>query len=146
MIKNRISHFISTFFYLGKVKYAPGTIASLATFFIWYSFMPENILIRFLIFSSISVIGFFSIKYSLVCYKDKDPQEIVIDEVVGMSLPILFLTDLVIMLIAFILFRVFDILKPSIIYYSQFYDGAYGVILDDLLAGLCTIILLVNYI
>ena len=65
---------------------------------------------------------------------------------VGMSLPILFLTDLVIMLIAFILFRVFDILKPSIIYYSQFYDGAYGVILDDLLAGLCTIILLVKYI
>ena len=146
MIKNRISHFISTFFYLGKVKYAPGTIASLATLFVWYSFIPENILIRFLIFSSISVIGFFSIKYSLVCYKDKDPQEIVIDEVVGMSLPILFLTDLVIMLIAFILFRVFDILKPSIIYYSQFYDGAYGVILDDLLAGLCTIVLLVNYI
>ena len=146
MIKNRISHFISTFFYLGKVKYAPGTVASLATLFVWYSFIPENILIRFLIFSSISVIGFFSIKYSLVCYKDKDPQEIVIDEVVGMSLPILFLTDLVIMLIAFILFRVFDILKPSIIYYSQFYDGAYGVILDDLLAGLCTIVLLVNYI
>ena len=146
MIKNRISHFISTFFYLGKVKYAPGTIASLATLFVWYSFIPENILIRFLIFSSISVIGFFSIKYSLVCYKDKDPQEIVIDEVVGMCLPIVFLTVLVIMLIAFILFRVFDILKPSIIYYSQFYDGAYGVILDDLLAGLCTIVLLVNYI
>ena len=146
MIKSRISHFISTFFYLGKVKCAPGTIASLATIFLWYSFIPENILIRFLIFFSISVIGFFSIKYSLVCYKDKDPQEIVIDEVVGMSLPILFLTDLVIMLIAFILFRVFDILKPSIIYYSQFYNGAYGVILDDLLAGLCTIILLVKYI
>ena len=146
MIKVRISHFISTFFYLGKVNYAPGTIASLATLFVWYSFIPENILIRFLIFFSISVIGFFSIKYSLVCYKDKDPQEIVIDEVVGMSLPILFLTDLVIMLIAFILFRVFDILKPSIIYYSQFYDGAYGVILDDLLAGFCVIIILVQYI
>ena len=146
MIKSRISHFFSTFFYLGKVKYAPGTIASLATLFIWYSFIPENILIRFLIFFSISVIGFFSIKYSLVCYKDKDPQEIVIDEVVGMSLPILFLTDLVIMLFAFILFRVFDILKPSIIYYSQFYDGVYGVLLDDLLAGLFTIILLVKYI
>ena len=146
MIKSRISHFISTFFYLGKVKYAPGTIASLATLFIWYSFIPENILIRFLIFFSISVIGFFSIKYSLVCYKDKDPQEIVIDEVIGMSLPLIFLTDLVIMSIAFILFRVFDILKPSIIYYSQFYDGAYGIILDDLLAGLCVSIILVKYI
>ena len=146
MIKSRISHCISTFFYLGKVKYAPGTIASLATLFVWYSFIPENILIRFLIFTSISVIGFFSIKYSLVCYKDKDPQEIVIDEVVGMSLPILFLTDLVIMLIAFILFRVFDILKPSIIYYSQYYYGAYGIILDDLLAGLCVSIILVKYI
>ena len=146
MINSRISHFICTFFYLGKVKYAPGNIASLATLLVWYSFIPENILIRLLIFFSVSLIGFFSIKYSLVCYKDKDPHEIVIDEVVGMSLPILFLTDLVIMLIAFILFRVFDILKPSIIYYSQFYGGAYGVILDDLLAGLCTIILLVKYI
>ena len=67
MIKNKISQLISTFFYLGKVKYAPGTIASLATFFIWYSFMPENILLRLLIFLFISIIGFFSIKYSLIC-------------------------------------------------------------------------------
>ena len=146
MIKNRISQLISTFFYLGRVKYAPGTIASLATFFIWHSFMPENILLRLLIFLFISIIGFFSIKNSLICYNDKDPQEIVIDEVIGMSLPLIFLTDLVIMSIAFILFRVFDIFKPSIIYYSQFYDGAFGIILDDLLAGLCVIIVLVQYI
>lgn len=146
MIKNRISQLISTFFYLGKLKYAPGTIASLATFFIWYSFMPENILLRLLIFLFISIIGFFSIKNSLICYNDKDPQEIVIDEVIGMSLSLLFLTDLVIMSIAFILFRVFDILKPSVIYYSQFYNGAYGIMLDDLMAGLCVSIILVQYI
>ena len=146
MIKNRISQIISTFFYLGKVRYAPGTIASLATFFLWYIFMPENILFRLLIFFCISIIGFFSIQNSLICYNDKDPQEIVIDEVIGMSLPLIFLTDLVIMSIAFILFRVFDILKPSIIYYSQFYEGAYGIILDDLLAGLCVSIILVKYI
>ncbi len=146
MIKNRIAQIISTFFYLGKVKYAPGTIASLATFFIWYSFIPEDILLRLLIFFCISIIGFFSIKNSLICYNDKDPQEIVVDEVIGMSLSLLFLTDLVIMSIAFILFRVFDILKPSIIYYSQFYNGAYGIILDDLLAGLCVCIILVQYI
>tara|TARA_Y100000766_G_C18517584_1_gene417278 strand:- start:117 stop:557 length:441 start_codon:yes stop_codon:yes gene_type:complete len=146
MIKNRISQLISTFFYLGKVKYAPGTIASLVTFFIWYSFIPENILFRLLIFFCLSIIGFFSIKNSLICYNDKDPQEIVIDEVIGMSLPLIFLTDLVIMSIAFILFRVFDILKPSIIYYSQFYNGAYGIILDDLLAGFCVSIILVQYI
>ena len=146
MIKNRISQIISTFFYLGKIKYAPGTIASLVTFFLWYSFMPENILFRLLIFFCLTIIGFFSIKNSLICYNDKDPQEIVIDEVVGMSLPLIFLTDLVIMSIAFILFRVFDILKPSIIYYSQFYNGAYGIILDDLFAGLCVSIILVQYI
>ncbi len=146
MIKNRISQIISTFFYLGKVRYAPGTIASLVTFFLWYSFMPENILFRLLIFFCISIIGFFSIQNSLICYNDKDPQEIVIDEVIGMSLPLIFLTDLVIMSIAFILFRVFDILKPSIIYYSQYYYGAYGIILDDLLAGLCVSIILVKYI
>ena len=108
--------------------------------------MPENTLFRLLIFFCLSIIGFFSVKNSLICYNDKDPQEIVIDEVIGMSLPLIFLTDLVIMSIAFILFRVFDILKPSIIYYSQFYDGAYGVMLDDLLAGLCVIIILVKYI
>ena len=108
--------------------------------------MPEDILFRLLFFFCISIIGFFSIKNSLICYNDKDPQEIVIDEVIGMSLPLIFLTDLVIMSIAFILFRVFDIFKPSIIYYSQFYDGAFGIILDDLLAGLCVIIVLVQYI
>ncbi len=146
MTVNIISQLISTFFYLGKVKYAPGTIASFVTFFIWYTFIPENISFRLLIFFLITIIGFFSIKNSLSDYIDKDPQEIVIDEVIGMSLPLLFLTDLLTMSIAFILFRVFDILKPSIIYYSQFYDGAYGVILDDLLAGFCVIIILVQYI
>tara|TARA_B100000900_G_C20396177_1_gene640756 strand:- start:223 stop:663 length:441 start_codon:yes stop_codon:yes gene_type:complete len=146
MIINRMSQLFSTFFYIGKAKYAPGTIASFVTFLIWYYFTPENILFRLLIFFGISIIGFFSIKNSLKYYNDKDPQEIVIDEVIGMSLSLLFFTDLGTMFIAFILFRVFDILKPSIIYYSQFYYGAYGIILDDLLAGLCTSVILIKYI
>ena len=141
-----LSLLISTFLYIGKIKYAPGTFASLATLFIWILFIPEDYFIRILITFFLIIIGFISIQFSLPNFRDKDPQSIVIDEVVGMSVALLFINDMLIMVISFLIFRILDILKPSIIYYSQYFPGTWGILLDDILAGAITAILLIAYI
>ncbi len=143
---NSLSLLISTFLYIGKIKYAPGTFASLATLFIWILFIPEDYFIRILITFFLIIIGFISIELSLSNFREKDPQSIVIDEVAGMSIALLFVSDILIMLISFLIFRVLDILKPSIIYYSQYFPRAWGILFDDVLAGAITAILLIAYI
>ena len=78
---------------------------------------------------------------------DHDPSEVVIDEAVGMGISLFMLPhSFWLYVITFILFRIFDILKPSIIYYSQFLDGAYGILIDDILSGLITTLIIINYI
>ena len=136
----------STFFYVGKIKYAPGTAASFVTLILWIFLVPVDFLLRFAIISFLILVGFISTEKSLSFFEEKDPQVIVIDEVVGMSISLLFITNIMLMLLAFILFRILDILKPSIIYYSQNYKGAKGIMLDDIIAGSCVLILLIKYI
>ena len=143
---NNFSLLIITFFYIGKIRYAPGTFSSLATLLIWILFIPEDYFIRISITFLLTIIGFIFIKLSLPNFQEEDPQSIVIDEVVGMSVALIFINNLSIMIIAFLLFRMLDILKPSIIYYSQHFPGAYGILLDDILAGTITSMLLIAYI
>ena len=143
---NNLSLFIITFFYIGKIKYAPGTFSSLATLIIWILLIPSDYFIRISIILLLSIIGFIFIKLSLPNFQEEDPQSIVIDEVIGMSIALIFINDLLIMIVAFLLFRMLDILKPSIIFYSQHFPGAYGILLDDILAGAITSMLLIAYI
>ena len=142
-----LSLFISTFFYIGNIKIAPGTIASFATLILWWTLIPLDLTIRLLLFISFLIISILAIQYSLVLFDEKDPQCIVIDEFIGMSIPMLFIIDSIIIAIAsFVLFRLFDIFKPSIIYYSQYYNGTLGILLDDILSGLLTLLILFNYL
>ena len=142
-----IAIIISTFFYLGKVRFAPGTVASLATLIIWNFITLDSLLIRLLIALIITFLGFISIKISSSEFKIKDPPEIVIDEVVGMSIPLLFIIDnFFLSIISFILFRILDICKPSIIYYSQSFKGEYGVLMDDILSGLIVALIIIHYL
>ena len=146
MISLNFPLLFSTFFYIGKVRYAPGTVASLVTLIIWLYLIPEDFLFRLIFVLLLAIAGFLSTKKSLSFFKEKDPQVIVIDEVVGMSISVLFITDASIMVLAFFLFRILDIFKPSIIYYSQNYEGVQGIMIDDIIAGICVLILLINYI
>ena len=142
----KYSLFLSTFFYLGKFKYAPGTLASLATLLLWFYFIPDNYLIRLDIILLLLFTSFVATHYSLPSFNEEDPQCIVIDEVLGMSIALFFIkNDFLLMIVAFILFRIFDIFKPSVIYYSQALKQAYGILMDDILAGLITALILIAY-
>ena len=88
-------------------------------------------------------------------FEQKDARQIVIDEVIGQSIPILFIeyiaylktqsfgADLYLYIASFFLFRFFDILKPfPIRYFDKNYKNSFGILFDDVLAGIYTLILL----
>ena len=142
-----------TFFFTGKIKFAPGTIASFITCFLFLLLI--NIFNFFTIFFIILVVFFYSfiaINNSFNDFESDDPQEIVIDEVVGQILPLLAipiyetlypLPNIYYFVSAFLLFRLFDIWKPyPISHIDSNIKGSLGIMLDDIFAGLYAIIIL----
>ena len=130
---------------IGRVKHAPGTLASLVALVFGY-----YILIIFKINFFLLFIFFFIIFSYLLCeahikiYNKKDPNEVVIDEFGGQFLAILGIVDstninhiLTSLLLSFFLFRFFDITKIGPIKKFEKLPGGIGIIADDLVAGLC---------
>ena len=85
-------------------------------------------------------------------FKDKDPRQIVIDEVLGQSMPLILLLYLnqnnqinisieIYYILSFVFFRFFDILKPfPVSYFDTNYKNYFGIIMDDIIAGLYSMI------
>ena len=130
---------------IGKLKYAPGTIASLFTciiFFYLNKYFQIEILI--LIFFTIFFLSLLSIQIYLKKYGDKDHQSIVIDEFLGQyvalfSIPLFELeNNFINICIIFLLFRFFDISKIGLKSIEKM-PGAYGILFDDILGGIYTI-------
>jgi len=142
-----------TLFNIGKIKYAPGTLASLSTcvfFLILINFL--NITIIFFITIIIFFYSIYAINISYNSFTASDPQEIVIDEFVGQLIPLLAipiyetlcpLPLIYYCLASFLFFRIFDILKPfPINYVDKNTKGSIGIMLDDVIAGFFTVIVL----
>jgi len=153
MIK-KFNLFFLTLMYIGKIKYAPGTLASFFAcllFIFLINFFDNSIL--FFLSLLIFLYSFVAINNSFNEFKSDDPQEIVIDEVVGQMLPLLaipvyetlYLMPLEFYCVsAFLLFRIFDILKPyPINYIDNNVKGALGIMLDDIIAGTYSIVILI---
>ena len=89
MIK-KFNLFFLTFFMIGKIKYAPGTFASLVTCLLFLLLINIfNFTVIFLITLIIFCYSFVAINSSLDSFDTNDPHEIVVDEVVGQMLPLL---------------------------------------------------------
>ena len=138
---------------IGKIKYAPGTFASLATCFLFLLLINIiNIPLLFLITLTIFLYFFVAINNSFNEFESEDPQEIVIDEVVGQMLPLLAipiyetlypLPTIYYCISAFVFFRLFDIWKPyPISYVDNNVKGASGIMFDDIFAGFYSIIII----
>ena len=152
MIK-KFNLFFCTLINVGKIKFAPGTIASLITCFLFLlSINIFDILILFFCTIVIFCYSFVAINSSWDSFDTNDPHEIVVDEVVGQMLPLLAIPIYETLYLApkeyycaaaFLLFRLFDIWKPfPINYVDNNTKGALGIMLDDILAGVYTIIAL----
>ncbi len=138
-----LSKLIATVFFIGYIPFAPGTFGSLAALaFIWI-FRPDVPMLLVML-SAIFIAGVLS---SHAVEKDtgiKDGRYIVIDEFVGYLVSVIFLPLTAVYLIAaFFLFRFFDILKPPPIRnLERMFSGGMGVMIDDLVAGVITNIIL----
>ena len=146
--------FFLTLFKIGKIKYAPGTIASLITCLLFLLLLNIfSIVILFFLTLSIALYSIIAINNSFDSFNSSDPQEIVIDEVVGQMLPLLAIPIYETLYLApkeyycvaaFLLFRLFDIWKPyPINYIDKNTVGAQGIMLDDVLAGIFTIVMII---
>ena len=157
---NKINFLFVTLFGIGKIKKIPGSFASLATtLFLFFLFHVLNVSPNIILFSLI-IIFFISLYAVNIFIKDlahKDPKEVVIDEFIGQSIPICLYevahnmpkeTDQILKyyFIMFILFRIFDITKPfPVSYYEKNFQNSFGVIMDDVCAGLYVVAILVLY-
>ena len=130
--------FAATFFYLGKLPFSPGSWGSLGALLLWL-LLPVTFSIHLSVIIILFVLGVYSSSRMAQYLDEHDPSEVVIDEVVGMGISLFMLPHSPgLYFLAFILFRVFDILKPSFIYRIQNLSGGWGIMLDDVLAGLIT--------
>lgn len=134
----KIYKFICSGFGIGYIPLFPGTIASFIILFpIWFfkeNFGTNYLVLLILIFFLISLI---LISKVIEYEKNKDPKFIVLDEFIGQATALVFCNQLFFdYFLAFIGFRVLDIFKPFPVSYFDKIKNSYGVLLDDLVAGL----------
>ena len=146
-MKNFTKYFV-TLFGIGFIPLAPGTFGSLFAIFIWYVFIDLFSIFYFIaLFLFVLSVSFYLTDIYLDNYKKKDPSEVIVDEFLGQSIPLLFIVNFNIyeVLIAFVTFRFFDIYKIYPINKIEDLKGSYGVILDDIVAGIYSLIILMLY-
>jgi phosphatidylglycerophosphatase A len=133
--------------YSGYSPVAPGTagtiLAALIYILEFIIFKTDCLIINFII---IIIIFYPSIKLGSAgekFFNRKDPSEVVLDEMVGLWISVLFIPfSLKIVLLAFIIFRIIDIFKPYPIRKAENLRGGLGIMLDDCIAGIYTNIII----
>ena len=150
----KINILISTFFGYGYLSIIPGTVTSFVTTafiyiayeYLGYTDLKFSIIFFFILF----FYSFYAVKDSESEFKEKDPRQIVIDEVLGQSMPLILVLYLnqtnqislqieIYYIISFFAFRFFDIIKPfPVSYFDKNFKNCFGIIMDDIMAGLYT--------
>ena len=159
MIK-KINTLFVTMFGIGRIPKIPGTFGSLATVILLYIFFHILNVYPITIFLFLIIIFFFSLIAVTIHIRDntnKDPKEVVIDEFIGQSIPIYMYEishgtekssdeAIIFYSVCFILFRLFDIVKPfPVNFFDRKFKNSFGVIMDDVFAGFYVILSLICF-
>ena len=152
--------FFVTLFGIGKIPKIPGTFGSLFTVIILYFFfhvlnLSSNIILIGLII--IFIFSFSAISSHIKGKEDKDPKEVIIDELIGQSIPI-YLYEIshgiekshneaiLFYFVCFVLFRFFDVIKPfPVSFFDKNFKNSFGVIMDDVCAGFYVVLSLICF-
>lgn len=134
---DRICVVFSTFFGLGFVPGAPGTVGTLGAVGVVYLLSLSGGAVFYSAFTlGLILVSFIAAGRCVRIFKREDPPEVVIDEVCGFLVCMLFVTPNPLNLaVGFFLFRFFDIAKPFPIRRFERLPGGYGIVMDDVLAG-----------
>ena len=148
----RLCRSIATLGPIGYLPKAPGTWGSMTAAIIWYvlaEFIPDFQKYQLTIIIISAVAGII-VSEIVSRAGDKDPKEVVIDEFVGMWIALIWLPhSLKLIVIALILFRIFDIAKPFGIRRLEKIRGGMGIMMDDIAAGILSALILhlsINYL
>ena len=159
MIKT-INYLFVTCLGIGSFRFAPGTVTSLVTTIFLYSLfhiinLSSGIILLILLI--VFMYSFYAVSEYIKYNENKDPKEVVIDEFIGQSIPI-YLYEIshgilkdpreaaLFYLYIFILFRFFDIKKPfPINFFDKQFKNSFGVIIDDVVAGLYVVLTLIIF-
>ena len=143
----RAEFFLATGFGSGLSPFAPGTAGSIVGLIIFLPIlnMPFFFQLGFVIASFF--LGVWITARAATQIAIKDPPEIVFDEFVGIWVALLGITNLFLVIPAFVLFRILDIFKPwPISYFDRNLEGGWGIMLDDLAAGVIVFFLMQAFI
>ena len=148
-----------TVFGIGYIRIAPGTFGSLFAILVWY--ISINYLNIYFFYTIIIIVFIFSFKAINIYLRNEnkdDPSEIVVDEFIGQSIPVILFEifhgdrnysaydTIQIYLWFFLLFRVFDGLKPfPIDYVDKKFKNSFGILFDDILAGVYVVLCLILF-
>lgn len=139
---------IGTGFGAGFFPFGPGTAGAAVAVLIWYGLSlvlaaPVLVLVTALLALLFTVLGIWA-DNRLEPFWGEDPSRVVVDEMVGVWLPLLVCpaAPLWYALAAFVLFRFFDIVKPFGVRHMEKMQGGVGVMMDDVLAGLYALLIL----
>ena len=154
----KINVLISTFFGNGYISRIPGTFTSLSTLIILYILFEilqfKNLNYILILYSITFFYSFYPVMDSETEFENKDPRQIVIDEVLGQAMPLILIVYLssknlinipveIYYFLSFILFRFFDIVKPfPVSYFDKQHKHFFGIIMDDIMAGLYTMLII----
>ena len=154
----KINVLLSTFFGYGYLTKIPGTVTSaVTTIFVYIAYEVlgyTDVKFSIIFFLILFFYSFYAVKDSETEFKNKDPRQIVIDEVLGQSMPLILILYLnknnqlnepieIYYFLSFLFFRFFDILKPfPVSYFDKNYKNYFGIIMDDIMAGLYSMLLI----
>ena len=138
---NFIDKLLGSGFYTGYIPFASGTFGSIAGLIIYYIPGFEN---PFVIIPAIIIFSFYGIYVGSKFEKlyGKDPAECTIDEIVGMWISLLFLPkEIWISVIVFLIWRIFDIIKPFPARKLEKLNGGLGIMIDDIISSFYVLLL-----
>jgi len=136
-LNEKLITFLATGFGSGLSPVAPGTAGTLAGVLICLLCLPMPWILRLLFVLVLLVLSIYVADKAEKIYQKKDDQRIVIDEIIGLQITMLpAAINILNLCAAFVLFRIFDIWKPFPVKNLQGLPGGWGVVMDDVAAGI----------
>lgn len=142
-LSNFLTKAVASVFFIGYLPLMPGTFGSAAGVGLFYLLRGASLPAYFSVILCVMILGFLTGTRMEKLLNKKDPSCVVIDEVMGMLVALSFMPfDVKIIILGFLIFRILDTLKPFPVGRLQYLRGASGIMIDDLIAGIYTNIVL----
>lgn len=131
-----IERALGSIFFSGYFPLFPATIGSAVTCVAYWFLVPQRSGAQIAIIAVVFILGL-HLSSRLMREWGPDPGRVVVDEAAGMLISLFMLPkSLLFIIVAFLLFRLFDIAKPFPIRRMDEFESGWGIMLDDLLAGI----------